>query len=214
MVMSDWQWDPASALKHMLVSHAHLQGHPWYVASMLPIIYAGGEPPARHQVAPDCFVAFAVEHERSSYDLAEEGICPSFVLEIVSPSSERRDKVEKPALYAELGVAEYLLFTPPDRGPAVLDGYRRDAAGAYAAWPPEPDGSLWSEALALYLFVEGRYVRVRTSSGERLLLPEEEARERRRAQRAVRQAEQARREAEMEAKRLREELARLRGEQG
>ena len=68
-------------------------------------------PPA----APDVYVAFDVANRhRSSYVVWEEGKPPDFVLEIVSPSSRRRDVKEKPGIYAKIGVPEFFLYDPGD----------------------------------------------------------------------------------------------------
>ena len=68
-------------------------------------------PPA----APDVYVAFDVANRhRSSYVVWEEGKPPDFVLEIVSPSSRRRDVKEKPGVYAKIGVPEFFLYDPGD----------------------------------------------------------------------------------------------------
>ena len=55
-------------------------------------------------VVPDVMVAFAVgEHKRHSYVLWREGKAPEFVLEVVSESTWRRDRDEKPVEYAGWG---------------------------------------------------------------------------------------------------------------
>ena len=67
-------------------------------------------------VVPDVMVAFAVgEHKRHSYVLWREGKAPEFVLEVVSESTWRRDRDEKPVEYAGLGVREYFLYDPQGR---------------------------------------------------------------------------------------------------
>ena len=64
-------------------------------------------------VAPDVFVVFgAPKRGRRSYVRWKEPKAPDFVLEILSPSTHRRDREEKPEIYAAMGVREYFLYDP------------------------------------------------------------------------------------------------------
>ena len=65
-------------------------------------------------VAPDVFVAFEAAEKRvlGTYKVWEQGVMPSFVMEVVSPSSHHYDVREKKALYARLGVEELWLYDP------------------------------------------------------------------------------------------------------
>ena len=65
-------------------------------------------------VAPDVFVAFGAAEKRvlGTYKVWEQGVVPSFVMEVVSPSTHRHDVREKKALYARLGVEELWLYDP------------------------------------------------------------------------------------------------------
>lgn len=108
-------------------------------------------------VVPDVFVAFGADkHPRLSYKIWEEPGPPDFVLELVSYSNWQRDVLDKPGLYAELGVAEYWLADPNgcrgDGGP-VLVGYRFSAGGGREMLLGDPAGS-YSEVLHLELVVE------------------------------------------------------------
>ena len=205
MVMGDLQFDAASSFKHSLRIYARGHGLPWYVASMLPIRYRSRGSKRKRQLAPDCFVAFVPDRMRESYDLDAEGVFPAFVLEVVSPSSVKRDEQEKLRAYGVLGAREYVLFTPHEKGPSTLAGYHRDASDLLVPWPAEADGSLWSDVLGLRLVVEAGLLLAETVEGERLRSPEQEA--------AARAEEaRARREAEAENERLRQELSRLRAD--
>jgi Uma2 family endonuclease len=57
---------------------------------------------------------------------------PTFVLEVLSPSSARHDQIRKRAVYERAGVAEFWILHPVD---GVLTIYRRGPAGTFA--PPE-----------------------------------------------------------------------------
>ena len=161
----------------------------------------------RHKVVvPDLFVALGeASGGRDSYKLWEEST-PDFVLEDLSPSSERRDLVDKRALYRRLGVPEYWMFDEtgarlrdetgaPLGGPLIgyrLRGgdYRRVRANAAGRWP--------SGALGLELCVrEGLLRFFDPVAGEFLRTLDEEAAQREAAERRA-DAAQAR-VAELEA---------------
>ena len=154
---------------------------------------------------------------------------PDFVLEDLSPESERRDLVDKRALYQRLGVREYWMFDETrtrllDESGAPLGellvgyrlrdgGYRRVRANAAGRWP--------SEALGLELCVRHGPLRffdpvtreyLRTLDEEKVQreaaeqLAEAERRER---EAAERRAEAERREREAAERRTDEAQARV-----
>jgi Uma2 family endonuclease len=212
MVMGDLQFWSATGFAHSLRAYAHEQGLAWYVASMLPIEYRWRRSKRKKKLAPDTFVAFVPERARTSYDLEREGPFPAFVLEVVSPSSTERDQEEKRTAYELLGAREYALFTPHERVPSTLEGYRRTEAGVFEPWPLDAEGRLWSAVLDLFLVVRGQLLQAQTREGRLLLSPEEEAMARRLLE-AERQAAEAARQQEAEARRhTEEENARLRRE--
>lgn len=100
-----------------------------YVSGNLFIYYEEGNPQA--VVSPDVFVVFGVSgRKRRSYKTWQEGgKLPSFVMEITSNSTKKKDEVEKPALYAKLGVQEYFQYDPTAdylnpqlKGATLVDG--------------------------------------------------------------------------------------------
>jgi hypothetical protein len=209
MVMSDPQFWSITDFVSSLRQYRRRMGLPGYVASMLPIRYTEpgiqGRRPRRKKVAPDTFLAFVPDRERSSYNLKAEGKPPAFVLEVVSPSSVKRDEQDKVRLYDLLQVEEYALFTPGGTHGSTLKGYRRGASGRFVPWQPDPAGRLWSEALELWLVVRNGRLRAETREGMLLqTLPElDEAQGR---------AEEIAREALQRAERLEAELAAERAE--
>ena len=99
-----------------------------------------GNPPT----APDVYVAFGVANRhRNSYVAWEEGKPPDFVLEVVSPSSRRRDADEKPGIYAKIGVPEFFLYDPEGKLEPALSGFEL-CGGAYQPLPQErfPQGAV------------------------------------------------------------------------
>lgn len=83
-----------------------------YVSGNLFIYYQEGKPQV--SISPDVFVIFGVSsRKRRSYKAWEEnGKLPDFILEITSRSTKKQDEVEKPKLYASLGVQEYFQYDP------------------------------------------------------------------------------------------------------
>ncbi len=83
-----------------------------FVAGDLLWYYAEGDPTQR--IAPDVMVAIGrPPSNRSSYRQWEEGgIAPQLVVEFLSPSNTAAEMVRKRAIYASLGVQEYLEIEP------------------------------------------------------------------------------------------------------
>ena len=144
----------------------------------------------------------------------EEGKPPDFALEVISPSSEARNRVAKKELYARIGIGEYFVFQPdPERAGPRLVGYALEGSG-YRPLGPDPKlgpeaGSVRSEAIGVSFRPEGSFLRVRDlRSGkdyrwhtELVTQADADAEARRQAEeRAAREAE-ARRQAEERAAR-------------
>ena len=126
----------------LLSLRVHWRGRPDVLVSSDQFIhwdpaYNSRTNPANSPPSPDLYVVFGVSNRlRNSYVVWEEGKPPDFVLEVVSPSSRRRDK-EKIDLYAKMGVPEFFLYDPDDkRGPALLGLELRDRG--YVPLPDEP----------------------------------------------------------------------------
>ncbi len=210
MSMGDLQFWSASGFAHSLHDYVEEQGLDWYVAAMLPILYHWPGVEGTKQLAPDTMVAFVANHSRTSYDLEAEGAFPPFVLEVISPSSVGRDEVEKRRAYDLLGAREYALFRPRQGRASTLHGYRRGEDGQFAPWPPDARGRLWSDALGLYLVVQGQLVQAETPDNQLLLTPGQATAARRQAEAAQQQAEAAQQQAE--AARQQAEVARQQAE--
>ena len=98
-------------------------------------------PGRRRRRQPDLFlVPTASRHllNRMEFD----GV-PGLIVEVVSPDSQRRDRVEKFAEYEAAGVPEYWL---PDPVLRTFEAYTLGADGRYARLP-EQDGRVMSAAL-------------------------------------------------------------------
>jgi len=173
-----------------------------YVGGDLLVYYEEGNP--RAVVVPDVFVVLGAPKVpwRRIYKLWEEGLPPTFVIEVTSPSTRREDMARKRTLYARLGVSEYVLYDPLDeylRPP--LQGYRL-VDGDYRAMETGRDGALLSGALNMRLMlVDGRLRLFDRQSGAMFLSAAERtdaATQRADAEAAARR-EAERRVAELEA---------------
>jgi Uma2 family endonuclease len=108
----------SDATRHYLlycvdVLRLHFQSRRYvYVSGNLFIYYEEGN--NRASISPDVFVIFGVNNrDRRSYKSWQEGgKLPAFILEITSFSTKKQDEVEKPLLYASLGVEEYFQYDP------------------------------------------------------------------------------------------------------
>ncbi len=83
-----------------------------YVTGNIMFYYVEGEP--TEVISPDVMVCFGIpKGDRTSYKTWEENdVVPSVVIELSSRGTWRKDRVEKKALYAALGVKEYYIFNP------------------------------------------------------------------------------------------------------
>ncbi|MGI8424624.1 MAG: Uma2 family endonuclease [Chloroflexota bacterium] len=171
-----------------------------YVSGNLLIYYEEGNP--RASVAPDVFVVLGVpSHRRLIYKLWKEGVPPTFVIEVTSPSTRREDQARKRALYARLGVAEYVMYDPlAEYLRPPLQGYRLEE-GDYRAMPVDDQSRLVSEALNLRLTLQGgALVLFNPITGARLLSAGERAdAEAQRADPAAERAASERQRADTEA---------------
>jgi Uma2 family endonuclease len=110
---------------------------------------------------PDFFVVTGVDHDkpRHSFVSLEEGNrLPDVIVELISPKTEKVDRVVKKDVYARmLRTPEYFLFDDRDNG---LEGFRlSNRKRAYEPIPPEPNGRVYSEQLDMYLGLwDGKYL--------------------------------------------------------
>ena len=122
----------------------------------------------RNRIALDVLVALGLgTHKRSSYFVWEEGKPPDWVLEVASPSTQKKDLDDKRRKYAEMGVPEYWMFdakgdvyppgTPRLQGLKLVDGEYRPLKSRLV------DGRrmIRSEVLGLDVRVDGELLRFR-----------------------------------------------------
>jgi len=147
-----------------------------HVAGNQLLYYEEGNP--RKSISPDVYVALGVPKLPllRTYQTWREGVPPTFVIEVTSPSTRREDLGKKRELCARLGVAEYVLYDPlAEYLRPPLQGHRL-ADDRYEPMPADEGGALLSEALGLRLhLVDGRLRLERQDTGALLLSPEERA---------------------------------------
>jgi Uma2 family endonuclease len=155
-------------------------------------------------VIPD--VPNSREWEGSSFDIAETGLRPCLIIEVVSFSNAKirnTDLVDKVELYEREKIREYLALDPPQRANRERFqwiGYRLDDAGRYGRIEPDALGRIVSETTGLAFGVSsnGKDVLVfDAQSGERLFTSFEMAAQE--AQRAAQEAQRAAQETERAA---------------
>ncbi len=162
---------------------------------------------------PDFFYVSGVERRRPRLFYAvwdERGHYPNVIVELLSPTTEKIDRVDKRALYQDtFRTPEYFLCRPQVK---TLEGFRLNEHQVYEPIKPDKRGWLWSEQLRLwvgpwngtYLGETATWLRFYDEFG-RLILREDERME----QRAEREKQRAD-VAEAETERLRRELEELR----
>ena len=206
MSETDFQARALINARHFLGTHFQ-QRRDVYVSGNIFIYYEPRNLSAK--VSPDILVALGVERRRRrSYRTWEEGKAPDFVLEVLSPSTWKRDLDRKRKVYARLGVREYFLFDPTgdDIEPA-LQGYRLDR-GRYEPLAALGPLVVRSRVLGLDLWVDGeRDLRMRdAATGENLRSPEESEAGRREAEARADEALRRRLAAEARLAELQERL--------
>ena len=194
-----------------------------YVSGDILTYYTEGDP--RAVVAPDVLVAFGIgRKQRHTYKVWEEGKVPDFVMEFSSKTTYQNDLTDKMALYAALGIPNYLLYDAEALYlPSPLMGFQL-VKGVYVPIPPNVDGGVSSDVLGLDFHIRARRLGVYDPIEEQWLQTPAEQHAARaetaetraetaetRAETAEARAEHetiARQKAEEEVERLREQLAR------
>ncbi len=195
-----------------------------YVSGDILTYYTEGDP--RAVVAPDVLVAFGIgQKQRHTYKVWEEGKVPDFVMEFSSKTTYQNDLTDKMALYAALGISNYLLYDAEALYlPSPLMGFQL-VKGVYVPVPPGVNGGIHSDVLGLDFHIRERHLAVYDPVNEQWLQTPAEQHAARaenaetRAENAETRAENAetraaqetiaRQKAEEELKRLQEQLAHL-----
>jgi colicin import membrane protein len=107
---------------------------------------------------PDIAVIFGIRRRSdwSTFDVAEEGVRPSLIIEVTSPDTRHNDLVKKVEHYARAGVPHYVIADA--RGAhrerrLTLIAYRLGPDG-YELQPPDDQGRAWLEPIGVWLGIE------------------------------------------------------------
>jgi Uma2 family endonuclease len=146
----------------------------------------------------------------------EGGRLPDVIVELLSPSTQHKDRKEKKDLYSQVfHTAEYFLY---DFDTREIEGWRL-VDHSYRPIPPDEKGRLWSGQLGAFLGVwpgdyegvEQGWVRLFRPDGTLLPTKDEAAEQKAEAERRRAEAEHQRAEAERQrAEAAEAEVARLR----
>lgn len=118
---------------------------------------------------PDLSVIFGVGSRKnwSTFDVAQEGVRPTIIVEVTSPETRSIDLTDKLEEYDLAGVELYIIVDLVRRRDQVVPrllGYRR-TPDLYAVLPPDERGRLWLEPLRVWLGLEGSQVVCFDASG-------------------------------------------------
>lgn len=123
---------------------------------------------------PDTFVAMGINDKllnRSQFVVANEGVRPALILEVVSPRYRKEDREIKVVQYARARVQEYVIIDRRKQRGQILDevlGYRL-IEGYYQPISPDEEGRICCETVGLWLSLqEGHLVMEDVQTGERL----------------------------------------------
>ena len=112
--------------------------------------------------SPDVTVIFGIRRQRpfwKSFIVADEGVKPHLLFEVVSPRYRKTDVVEKMEEYHRAGVPIYVILDrAQEEDPFSIKAYQWRPQ-QYVPLPLEPDGRLWLADLNLWLGVDGQRVR-------------------------------------------------------
>jgi Uma2 family endonuclease len=124
--------------------------------------------------SPDLFVVFGIqnkEQNRSSFVVAEEGVRPALIIEVVSPRYRKEDREIKVIDYEQAKVQEYVIIDRRNQRGQLIDevlGYRL-INERYRPVSPDDDGRILCETVGLWLSLQdGCLVMEDNQTGERL----------------------------------------------
>ena len=158
--------------------------------------------PKEYPVAPDIALIKGVSQQPArSWRVGKRGPAPRVVFEIGSEETWKKDLMEKPRKYAEMGVQEYYAYDPNDpplsrKANRRLFGWHLDPSRhSMRELQPRSDGSLWSPDLESWLVPDGVLLRLYERAGQMRLTHAEFADQQ--ADVATRKAELARQQTEL-----------------
>jgi Uma2 family endonuclease len=123
---------------------------------------------------PDVCVVFGVqnkEQNRARFIVADEGVKPALIIEVVSPRYRKEDREIKVIEYEQAGVQEYVIIDRRTQRGQEIDeilGYRL-INERYRLLTPDDDGRILCETIGLWISLrDGSLVMEDSQTGERL----------------------------------------------
>lgn len=123
---------------------------------------------------PDTFVAFGLRNKvqnRTKFIVANEGVRPALIIEVVSPRYRKEDRETKVVQYAKAKVQEYVIIDRRNYQRQVLDevlGYRL-VGGYYQPITSDEEGRILCETVGLWISLQDGCLRMEdTQTGQRL----------------------------------------------
>ncbi|MFB2975196.1 Uma2 family endonuclease [Microseira sp. BLCC-F43] len=124
---------------------------------------------------PDVCVVFGVqnkEQNRPRFIVADEGVKPALIIEVVSPRYRKEDREIKVIEYEQAGVQEYVIIDRRTQRGEEIDeilGYRL-INERYRLLTPDDDGRILCETIGLWISLrDGSLMMEDAETGERLL---------------------------------------------
>ncbi|MCU0495233.1 MAG: Uma2 family endonuclease [Chloroflexaceae bacterium] len=152
------------------VFEAQLRNSP--TAVVLSDVRVAWDVPGLRPHGPDIAVIFGVREKRnwSTFDVAEEGVRPSLIIEVTSPETRKIDLYDKLEQYEQADVPMYVIVeTYTHKGVAArrLRGHQMTPTG-YAPMQPDERGWLWLEPVSLWLGLQDGIVECYDEAGQPL----------------------------------------------
>lgn len=170
---------------------------------------------------PDTFVVFGLQNRdrvRTQFVVADEGVRPALVVEVVSPRFRKADRKTKVNHYAIAGVQEYLIFDRRSVRKQMIEevlGYRLIEPGLYEPIAPDDQGRVLFQTVGLWISLQAGQIRVEdATTGERLLTPIELEAAKQQAEQQTAEMAAAKQQAEQQAAEMAALLARYRQQFG
>lgn len=186
----------------------------WFFGVDMGIYYDPDQP----AIVPDGFLSLGIprlidEELRLSYVLWEERQMPTLVLEVVSRRHRGEEYSTKKALYAQMGVKYYAIYSSRRRRKPRLEVYQLEdqeyrLLTGEPVWLPEIGLGIGRDR-GMYQGIEREWLYWYDESGQRIPTPEERAAQAdRRAKQSEQRAEQEHQRAEQERQRAEQERQR------
>lgn len=189
------------------VLRAQVAGDP--TAVVLTDVRVAWDVPDLKAHGPDIMLIFSVQRHKNwtTFDVAEEGVRPALIVEVVSPEYANLDRLNKLEEYDRAGVPLYVILDTLQQGAEEtlrLLAYGK-RGGSYDALPRDERGRVWIEPARIWLGIEQNELLI--YAADDTIIPDYAGLYRARAE-----AERRAADAEAKLRELEAELRRLRGE--